>query len=78
MRANPTQLANVTRSLDKYFSARQMLGRTSIVVGLQNRIIINGLTDSKIKQVAKLDKLEGGGTFEELQDLINRITNTAL
>jgi hypothetical protein len=63
------QLAMVTRSLDAYFLAGQRQGHSTVIESIQNRIIIDGLTDPKIKLTTKRAELVGA-TYETLQDAI--------
>jgi hypothetical protein len=69
--ATGPQLATVTRTLDAYFLAGLRQGRSTVIESIQNRIIIDGLTDPEIKLAAKQAEL-GGATFAVLQDAIAR------
>jgi hypothetical protein len=67
--ATAQQLARVTQMLDAYFLAGQRQGHSRVIKSIQNRIIINGLSDPKIKFIAKRAEL-GGAAYEALQDTI--------
>jgi hypothetical protein len=71
--ATRRQIDALTEAMTAYANANQATGQATVVHNLQTRMVVDGITDSKIKLAVKKRELEGAA-FHEITETIRMAT----